>query len=64
MWFYSLPQHDNLVYPAAKIYEDYLGAVKYGNIFSLDVGPDYSGKLRDADVETLREVGKMIRTGQ
>jgi alpha-L-fucosidase len=61
MWFYSLPKHDNLVHPAEKLYQDYLGAVKYGNIFSINVGPDYNGKLRDVDVKTLREVGKLIR---
>lgn len=59
-WFYSLPEHDNLVHPANKIYKDYLEAVQYGNIFSLNVGPDYNGRLRDIDVKTLREVGKMI----
>ncbi len=61
MWFYSLPEHDKLCLPAEKIYADYLGAVKYGNIFSLDVGPDYNGRLRAIDVETLRKVGEMIR---
>ena len=61
VWFYSLPEHDRLVHSAQKIYEDYVGAVKYGNLFSLDVGPDYRGRLRDADVRTLREVGRMIR---
>ena len=61
MWFYSLPRHDNLCHSAEKLYKDYLGAVKYGNIFSLDVGPDYSGRLRKIDVETLRKVGQMIR---
>jgi len=61
MWFYSLPAHDQLCLPAEKLYQDYLGAVKYGNIFSLDVGPDYNGKLRAIDVETLRKVGEMIR---
>ena len=61
MWFYSLPKHDELVHPASKLFDDYLGAVKYGNIFSIDVGPDYNGKLRDIDVKTLREVGKLIR---
>lgn len=61
MWFYSLPRHDNLCHSAKKLYKDYLGAVKYGNIFSLDVGPDYSGRLRKIDVETLQEVGEMIR---
>lgn len=60
-WFYSLPKHDNLVFPAEKIYEDYLGAVKYGNIFSLNVGPNYAGKIRDIDVKTLQKVGKYIR---
>ena len=44
-----------------KLYQDYLGAVKFGNIFSLDVGPDYEGKLRKIDVETLQKVGQMIR---
>ncbi|MCI0498568.1 MAG: alpha-L-fucosidase [Planctomycetales bacterium] len=61
LWFYSLPEHDNLCLPAEKIYQDYLGAVKYGNIFSLDVGPDYRGRLRDIDVKTLQRVGRMIR---
>jgi len=60
MWFYSLPVHDELVHSAGKIYQDYMGAVKFGNIFSLDVGPDYNGKLREIDVKTLREVGEMI----
>ena len=61
MWFYSLPKHDQLCLPAGKIYTDYLGAVKYGNLFSLDVGPDYAGRLREIDVQTLRKVGEMIR---
>jgi len=61
MWFYSLPKHDGLCLPAEKIHADYLGAVKYGNLFSLDVGPDYSGRLRDIDVQTLRKVGRLIR---
>lgn len=60
-WFYSLPEHDNLCHPATKLYNDYVGAVSNGNIFSIDVGPDYSGKLRAIDVETLRKVGEMIR---
>ncbi|MCX6872408.1 MAG: alpha-L-fucosidase [Verrucomicrobia bacterium] len=60
-WFYSLPEHDNLCRPAAKLYADYLGAVKYGNIFSIDLGPDYRGRLRDIDVATLRQVGELIR---
>jgi alpha-L-fucosidase len=61
MWFYSLPVHDRLCHPAEKIYLDYLTAVKHGNIFSLDAGPDYSGQLRQIDVETLRKVGELIR---
>ena len=61
MWFYSLPKHDGLCLPAEKLYRDYLGAVKYGNIFSIDVGPNYEGKLRDIDVQTLRKVGEMIK---
>jgi alpha-L-fucosidase len=61
IWFYSLPKHDNLCLPAEKLYEDYLGAVKHGNIFSLDVGADYSGRLREIDVKTLQAVGQMIR---
>jgi alpha-L-fucosidase len=61
MWFYSLPKHDSLCHPAGKLYQDYLGAVKYGNIFSIDVGPNYQGKIRDIDVETLKQVGELIR---
>ncbi|MEI7898937.1 MAG: alpha-L-fucosidase [bacterium] len=60
-WFYSLPKHDKLCLPAEKIYRDYLGAVRYENIFEVDVGPDYKGKLREIDVQTLRQVGEMIR---
>jgi alpha-L-fucosidase len=60
-WFYSLPEHDQLCRSAESIYADYLGAVKFGNIFSLDVGPDYNGRLRAIDVATLRHVGEMIR---
>jgi len=61
MWFYSLPVHDERCLPAEKLYADYLGAVQYGNIFSLDVGPSYAGRLREVDVETLRKVGAYIR---
>jgi alpha-L-fucosidase len=63
-WFYSLPEHDALCHPAEKLYKDYLGAVKFGNIFSIDVGPDYNGRLRKIDVETLQKVGRMIRENQ
>ena len=61
MWFYSLPKHDELVLPVAKLWDDYRDAVKYGNIFSVDVGPDYEGKLRKVDVNTLMRTGQMIR---
>jgi alpha-L-fucosidase len=64
VWFYSLPEHDRLVHPVEKIYQDYVGAEKYGNIFALDVGPDYRGRIRDIDVKTLREVGRRIRAGK
>ena len=60
-WFYSLPAHDGLCYSAEKVFEDYKGAVKYGNIFSLNIGPNYEGKLRKIDVKTLKEVGRMIK---
>jgi len=60
-WFYSLPKHDALCHPAEKLFEDYLGAVKYGNIFSINVGPNYQGRLRDIDAATLRQLGGMIR---
>jgi len=60
-WFYSLPKYDNLCHPADKMYRDYCGAAKYGNIFSLDVGPNYAGRIRDIDVETLKKVGQYIR---
>ncbi len=60
-WFYSLPKHDTLCHPAEKLYQDYKEAVKYGNIFSIDIGPDYEGKIRDIDVKTLKRVGEMIK---
>jgi alpha-L-fucosidase len=61
MWFYSLPKHDELCRPAEQLYADYLGAAEFGNVFALDVGPDYAGRLRDIDVRTLRKVGQYIR---
>ncbi len=63
-WFYSLPQHDGLCHPAEEIYRDYLGARQHGNLFSLNVGPDSKGRLREIDVKTLTEVGRMIVGGQ
>ena len=59
-WFYSLPKHDNLCKPAEDLYKDYIGAVKYGNIFSIDIGPNYHGEIRKIDVETLQKVGNYI----
>jgi len=59
-WFYSLPKHDDLCKTPEELFGDYLGAVKYENIFSLNVGPDYEGKLRDIDVKTLKKVGSLI----
>jgi alpha-L-fucosidase len=61
-WFYSLPKHDTLCHPAEKLYKDYMGAVKYGNIFSINIGPDYEGQIRDIDVKTLNQVGDWIRS--
>ena len=61
MWFYSLRIHDGLCHPAEKLYRDYLGAVQFGNVFACDVGPDYAGRLREIDVQTLRKVGELIR---
>lgn len=60
-WFYSLPKHDNLCKTADELYKDYTGAIKYGNIFSINIGPNYEGKIRDIDVKTLTEVGLMIK---
>jgi alpha-L-fucosidase len=62
MWSCSLPTHEALCHPAEKLYRDYLSAVKFGDVFSLDVGPDYAGRLREVDVQTLRQVGEMIRS--
>ncbi len=62
-WFYSLPEHDGLCHPAGKLYADYQGAVEFGNLFSINVGPDHAGRLRDVDVKTLRSVGGLIRSG-
>ena len=60
-WFYTLPKYDGLCLPAEKIYYDYQGAVKYENLFSVDIGPDYRGRIRYIDVKTLQKVGRYIR---
>lgn len=62
-WFYSLPEYEDLCHPPEKIYQDYVNSVRYGNIFSLDVGPRPDGRLRAIDVKTLKEVGRLIRDG-
>jgi len=60
-WFFSLEKHNGLCHTPQKIFDDYQGAVEFGNIFSLDVGPDYQGRLRDIDAKTLKEVGALIK---
>ena len=60
-WFYSKGSDEAATVPADQLYQHYLGALKYGNIFSLDVGPNHNGKLRELDVATLRKVGEMIK---
>ncbi|HDP33718.1 MAG TPA: hypothetical protein ENN29_01260 [Candidatus Hydrogenedentes bacterium] len=60
-WFYSLPEHDDKAHSAEKLYADYLGAVSFGNIFSINIGPNYDGKIREIDVLTLQQVGRWIR---
>lgn len=59
-WFYSLPKHDQLCRKPEDVYGAWRLAVKSDLIFSLDVGPDYQGKLRDIDVKTLTQVGEWI----
>ena len=61
MWFYSLPKHDSLCHPPEKLFKDYQGALKYGNIFSINIGPNYEGRIRDIDVKTLARVGELIK---
>ncbi len=61
MWFYSHPDNEGVCHSPEKLYRDYLGAVHYGNVFALDVGPDTRGRLREIDVRTLRTVGGWIR---
>jgi alpha-L-fucosidase len=63
-WFYSLPEHDSLVHPVEKLFQDYQGAVKYRNIFSVNVGPGYAGRIREVDVETLQKLGELIRNSR
>ncbi len=60
-WFYTNPTFDKTCMFPEEIYDLYCGAVRYENIYSLDVGPDRTGRLREIDVQTLRAVGTMIR---
>lgn len=60
-WFYTDPANDNQALPADKVLELYNRAVRCGNIFSLDVGPDRTGHLRSIDVRTLQDVGRKIK---
>jgi len=63
-WFYTNPGNDDRCMSAEEIYRLYRGAVRYGNLFSLNVAPDRAGRLRPIDVKTLQEVGAMIRAGR
>ncbi len=60
-WFYAGPEYDDQAMPAEDIVQLYQGAVKVGNIFTLDVAPDRAGRLREVDVKTLHKAGEMIR---
>jgi len=61
-WFYTDPKMDKEARSPWELLGLYMGAVKYGNIFSLDVGPDSTGHLRAIDIQVLQEVGNLIRT--
>lgn len=61
-WFYTDPKMDSNVRSPWELLGLYMGAVKYGNIFSLDIGPDRTGHLRPIDIQTLQQAGKLIRT--
>jgi len=63
-WFDNPAIKKSSYHPPDKIYNDYLGATKFGNIFSLDVGPSPEGKLREIDIHILQRVGEMIRAGK
>ncbi len=63
-WFDNPAIKKSSYHSPDKIYNDYLGAVKFGNVFSLDVGPSPEGKLRDIDIHILERVGEMIRSGK
>ena len=60
MWFYD-PSAGDTCRSAEDLYATYMGAVKHGNLFNLGVSPNRQGRLRDIEVRTLQEVGRMIR---
>ena len=60
-WFYTNPKMDKQVRSPWELLGLYMGTVKYGNIFSLDVGPDRTGHLREIDIQTLQQTGKLIQ---
>lgn len=60
MWFYD-PSAGDSCRSAQDLYATYLGALKHGLFFELGVSPNRDGKLRNVEVETLRDVGEMIR---
>jgi len=61
-WFYTSEKNDKRVRSPWMLYGLYQGTVKYGNLFSLDVGPGRDGRLRPIDERTLVETGRLIRT--
>lgn len=60
-WFYTNPDDDRSALSPWALFGLYLGAVRYGNLFSLDVGPDRAGRLRPIDERTLVAAGQLIR---
>jgi len=61
-WFDNPAIEPQSYHSPDKIYKDYIDAVEFANIFSLDVGPSLEGKLRNRDVQILKQVGEMIRS--
>jgi len=60
--FHPLPRHDNLCHPASRVFKGYQGAT--GHIFSINIGPNCAGKIRNIDVKTLKQVGEMMRAAR
>jgi alpha-L-fucosidase len=61
-WFYTNPKNDQRVRSPWMLLGLYQGTVRYGNLFSLDVGPGRDGRLRPIDERVLLETGKLIRS--